>query len=155
LTVSDDFKQSAFAPDTPEVWLCLLTIEHPNIDPAIRVVNNTENVTSNGEQFIGFPFEITLPDQREDAPPRARIVIDNVSREIAQAVRLIVSAPSVKIQIVRADDPNTVEVSWPFFSLRNVKWDVNQISGDLTIEDFTGEPYPAGIFSPASFPGVI
>jgi hypothetical protein len=132
-----------------------LTISHPDINPAIRVVNNTEDVTSRGETFVAFPFDLTLPDQREDAPPRARIVIDNVSREISQSVRSITSAPSVTLEIIRAAAPDTVEASWPFFSLRNVKWDINQISGDLTVEDFTSEPYPAGIFSPASFPGVL
>ena len=146
---------SAFAQDTDEVWLVLITIDHDDLAQPIRVVNNTEDITSNGETFVGFPFDITLPDAREDAPPRARLVIDNVSREIAQAVRTITSAPTVTIEVVRAGDPDTVEQSWPFFKLRNVKWDVAQVSGDLTLEDFTREPYPAGIFSPASFPGLF
>lgn len=147
--------ESAFASDTADVWLVLLTIAHDAIDPPIRVVNNTEDVTSRGETFTAYPFNLVLPDEREDAPPRARLEIDNVSREIAQAIRSITSAPTVTIEIIRAADPDTVEMSWPFFSLRNIKWDSKVVSGDLTVEDFTSEPYPAGIFSPASFPGVF
>jgi hypothetical protein len=153
--VTDALTASAFAADTDEVWLVLVTIEHADISPPIRVVNNTENITSRSELFVAFPFSITLPDSREDAPPRARLTIDNVSREIAQAVRTITSAPVVTIEVVRAADPDTVEISWPFFTLRNIKWDAGKVSGELTLEDFTSEPYPAGIFSPASFPGLF
>jgi len=146
---------SAFAADTDDVWLVLVTIDHDDLSQPIRVVNNTEDITSNGNSFVAFPFDITLPDARDDAPPRARLAIDNVSREIAEAVRSITTAPTVTIEIIRAADPDTVEISWPFFRLRNVKWDVAKVTGDLTLEDFTSEPYPAGIFSPASFPGLF
>jgi len=153
--VTTDLTTSAFAQETDEVWLVLVTIDHADLSQPIRVVNNTEDVTSGGDTYVAFPFDITLPDAREDAPPRARLVIDNVSREIAEAIRTISSAPSVTLEVIRAADPDTIEISWPFFKLRNVKWDVGKVSGDLTLEDFTSEPYPAGIFSPASFPGLF
>lgn len=153
--MSTTLTQSAFAQETDEVWLVLLTISHPDIDPSIRVVNNSVNVTSRGNEFVNFPFDITLPDQREDSPSRARLSIDNVSREIAQAIRQISTPPNVLIEIIRAADPDTVEMSWPFFQLRNVKWDAQSVSGELMLEDFTDEPYPAGTFSPPSFPGLF
>ena len=153
--MTTDLTTSAFAQETDEVWLVLVTIDHADLSQPIRVVNNTEDVTSGGDTYVAFPFDITLPDAREDAPPRARLVIDNVSREIAEAIRTISSAPSVTLEVIRAADPDTIEISWPFFKLRNVKWDVGKVSGDLTLEDFTSEPYPAGIFSPASFPGLF
>lgn len=153
--MTTELTTSAFAQETDEVWLVLITIDHDDLSQAIRVVNNTEDVTSRGDTYTAFPFDITLPDAREDAPPRARLVIDNVSREIAEAVRSISSAASVTLEVIRAADPDVVERSWPFFKLRNVKWDVGKVSGDLTLEDFTSEPYPAGIFSPASFPGLL
>lgn len=146
---------SAYAQSTDEVWLVLVTIEHDDLSAPIRVVNNTEDVTSGGDTYTAFPFDITLPDAREDAPPRARLAIDNVSREIAQAIRSISSAATVTLEVIRAADPDTIEISWPFFKLTNVKWDVAQVSGDLTLEDFTSEPFPAGIFSPAGFPGLF
>jgi hypothetical protein len=155
VTVSETGRQSAFAADTDDVWLVLLTIDHPDIDPPVRVVNNTEDITSRGDEFIGFPFDITLPDSREGAPPLARLAIDNASREIAQAIRLISSPPTILIEIIRASEPDVVEMSFPFFTLRNVRWNASEVTGDITLEDFTSEPYPGGIFSPASFPGIF
>tara|TARA_B100000700_G_scaffold189815_1_gene209165 strand:- start:36360 stop:36824 length:465 start_codon:yes stop_codon:yes gene_type:complete len=152
---TDVLREAAFAQETSEVFLALLTISHPDIDPSIRVVNNTENITSRGEEFVAFPFEPVLPDQREDAPSRARVVIDNVTREVAQAVRSTSTPPDMLLEVIRAADPDTVELTWPNFQLRNVKWDAGTLSGDLVLEDFTAEPYPAGRFSPASFPGLF
>lgn len=152
--VSAAFKQAAFAQDTGDVILVLLTISHPSISPSIRVVNNTQQITSRGETYEPFPFEVTLPDQREDAPPSARLSIDNISREIGQAIRSITSPAFLTIEVIRAADPDVVEKRWPNFTLRDVKWDWGKVSGDLRIDDFTTEPYPAGIFSPASFLGL-
>lgn len=155
MTVTTTFRQSAYAADTADLWLVLVTIDHDDLAEPIRVVNNTEDVTSGGDLYVGFPFDVTLPDEREEAPSAARLSIDNVSREIAEAVRSVSSAPTVTLEVIRAAAPDTVEVSWPFFSLRNVKWDAFKVSGDLVLEDFTSEPYPAAIFSPASWPGLF
>lgn len=146
---------SAFAADTDDVWLVLIKIDHADLAEPIRVVNNMEDITSSGDLYVGFPFDITLPDSREDAAPRARLSIDNVSREIAEAIRTITGAPDVTISVIRAADPDMVEITWPSFIMRNVKWDVDKVYGDLVLEDFTSEPYPAGVFSPASFPGLF
>lgn len=153
--VSTTFTTSAFAQDATDVWLVLLTIDHASLSDPIRVVNNTQNITSNGNSFVAFPFEITLPDNRDGAAPRAELSIDNVSREIGEAVRGMDSPASVKIEIIRADAPDTIEIEWPYFTLRNVIMNAQAVSGDLMFEDFVSEPYPAGKFVPSHFPGLF
>ena len=151
---SVEFIRSAFAADTDEVWLILLTLSHADLSDDIRVVHNQESVNSRGMLFVGFAFEISLPLDSSERPPVAELRIDNVSTEIAQAVRSITTAPSVKIEVIRAADPDTVELSLEGFLLRNVQWDATTVTGALALEDVVTEPYPAGIFSPASFPGL-
>src|SRR3546814_2953364 len=104
MTISTTGRASAYAQDTDEVWLVLLTIDHANIDPSVRVVNNTEAITSRSNEYVAFPFDITLPDSREGSPPAARLAIDNVSRKIAEAVRTINTTADVTIQIIRASE---------------------------------------------------
>lgn len=135
--------------------LILITIDHDDLPSAIRVVNNNENVVSRGEEFIAFPFDIAIPDSLENAPPSAKLRIDNVSREIGQAIRLIRSPPRITIEIVRMETPDIVEMSFPEMRLRNVRVDALTVSGDLAFEDLTREPYPAHTFSPANFPGLV
>ena len=155
MTVSAAFKREVYDSETGQAFLILLTIDHADISPPIRVVNNTTNITSRGDEFIAFPFDIDLPDSTRESLPRARLSIDNVSREIAQAIRKITSPATVLIEVIRASDPDTVEIGFPVFKLRDVKWDVLQVSGDLVVEDLTTEPFPVGQFTPAEFPGIF
>jgi hypothetical protein len=102
---------------------------------------------------VAFPFEITLPND-DDGQISARLSIDNTDRQIVAAVRQMSSYAAVNIKIIRADAPDTVEAEFPDFRLSNVNYDAATVSGDLTIEDFTQEPFPAETFSPAKFPGL-
>ena len=154
MTITDDLKAEAWAPES-DLPLVLLTITHEALGEPLRLVNNRENITSNGQTYIAFPFEITLPDSNEDAPPRAMVRIDNVSREIGQAIRLMTSAAAVAIAVVRQEDPDTVEME--FTGMRNggVQYDAMKVEFDLVFEDLAREPFPALTFSPAEFPGLI
>lgn len=154
MTISQALKEEAWsaASDLP---LVLLTLDHDDLAAPIRVVNDREDVTSGGNVYVAFPFEIALPDQLEDAAPGARLQISNVSREIGQAVRDISSAPTVTIQVIRRDTPNTIELQFPAMYLRNVRFDALWVTGDLEFEDLGREPFPAHTFSPANFPGLV
>ncbi|MEM9681627.1 MAG: DUF1833 family protein [Pseudomonadota bacterium] len=155
MTISTPAREHLFAQESDEVFLVLLTIDHEVLATPIRVVNNLEEVTSRGEDFIAFPFDITLPDSHEGATPAARLTIDNVSREIGEAVRQMTSPPTVLIEIIMASAPDTVEASFPGFLMRNIKTDATKVTGELVVEDLTREPYPAVSFTPGRFPGVF
>lgn len=155
MALSNAFKTAAFAQETDDVFLVLLTIAHADISPSIRVVNDNQNITSNSNLFTAFPFDILLPDSKEESVPRAQLSIDNVSREIQQHIRSITTPPTVAIEIIRAEAPDTIEKSWSPFTLRNVEWDFANMTGDLLLENIQIEPFPLGLFSPADFPGVV
>lgn len=149
------FRQAVNAQETPEVFLILVTIAHASLDPPIRPVRNNEDIPSNGETFIRCPFEITLPIDDADQPPRAKLRIDNVDRRIVQAIRAATSAPTVTIQIVLASDPDTLEAEFTDLTLREATYDVGVVTGDLVPDLFAAEPYPGDVFSPALFPGMF
>ena len=154
MPISDDLKVEAWAAESDLPWV-LLKIDHADLSTPIRLVNNKVEIISNGETFNAFPFRISLPDNLEDAPPRAQLRIDNVSREIGEAIRSISTPADVTIQVVRQDDPDTIEASWPAMRLTNARYDALTVRGDLEFEDLTREPYPAHTFSPAEFPGLV
>ena len=154
MPISDTLRGDAYAAES-DLPLVLLKIDHADINPPIRVVNNKVDITSNGDVFVAFAFSITLPDIIEGAPPRAQLRIDNVSREIGEAIRAISSPAAVTIQVVRQDDTDTIEASWPAMRLTNVRYNALTVRGDLEFEDLTAEPYPWPTFSPAEFPGLV
>lgn len=152
---SAELRQAVYAQETAEEFVVLIAIAHPDLETSIRVNSSGKDTISNGETFFAYPFEVVLPDDVDDRPPRAKLRIDNISQEIVLAVRTISSAPFVTIQIVMVSSPNTIEAEFPDFLLSNITYDQLTVEGDLTLEEFIGEPYPARVFSPADFPGLF
>ena len=162
-SVSNALKNAAYASQTDEAFLTLLTIDHETLDEPIRVTTDpfetltsgVKGVVSNGIEYIALPFEITFPDENEDQLPRARLTIDNIDRSIILAVRQINSPADMNIKIVLASDPDTVEAEIKNFQLRNISADALTVQGELTTIQFDGEPYPAGRFTTSEFTGMF
>ena len=150
-TLTQPTRQAVFASQTGEAFLALITIDHAELAQAVRVTSDAVATTSRGDSFVAFPFEVVLPEDNSERPPRARLKIDNVDRAILRQLRAISSPATVLIEMVRGDDPDTVEASFPDFKLRDVGYDVLAVEGSLDLEDFISEPFPAGVFSPGNF----
>lgn len=163
--LSLDMRQAMFAQETGEVAVGLLTITHPSLsDPIVISTDPTERystdplvygTTSRGTQFIYVGMAVTLPDEQDKAPPASKLIISNVTRDLVPLARSVSSPPSVKIEIVRAAAPDTVEISVPAMDMVNLQYDSGQLTFDLAIDAFALEPFPAGNYDPASFPGLF
>lgn len=155
MTIDLEVQGEMFAEETADGLMVLLTITHSALSVDIRVALNNATVTSRGEEFLPYPFDITLPTDDPDSPPRARLAIDNVSLELTQAIRSIQGAAAVLIEVVQLNDPDSVQLAFPELALRNVRWDASRLTGDLVSEDLQTEPWPALSFTPAHFPGLF
>ena len=154
-TVSAAFKQAIFAQETNEAFMLLVTISHASLAAPIRVCANGQDIVSNGNTFVGFPVQISLPSDEDDNAPTANMTIDNIDLQIIIGLRALTSPPNVDVAIVLASNPNLVEISMPTFKLRNVTYDSMTVTGELKVDDLTEEPYPADQFSPPLFPGIF
>jgi hypothetical protein len=121
----------------------------------IRVANNTANIHQSGKLYLPFPFQINMPDEREDRMPNVQLRIDNVNQQIITALRQLDTAPTVALSVVLDSDPEVVEAG-PFnFTLRRGTYDANSVVGDLEYEDVLREPIPGHAFTPSDFPAVF
>lgn len=143
------------AQETGDAFLVLLTLSHPQLAEPLRVTSDAVATVSRGHDFIPFPFELSLPDDAHNASPEARLAIDNIDRQVVRAVRQLNSAPYVLIEVVRAAEPDAVEAQFHDFRLTDVSYDSRVVEGNLSVEDFTAEPFPAFLFSPGAFPGLF
>jgi hypothetical protein len=153
--VSAEFKEAMYAAQTGDGFIILLTLRHDDLDPPIRVCDNNKNVTSRGNEFITYPFEISFPDISDERPPQAQLKIDNVHRDIIQNLRLIRTPIFVDVEVVRIKDNHTVEVEFLDFIMRNITYDELTITGALVLESLLVEPYPADTYVPSKFPGLF
>lgn len=153
-TLSTAALQSALDDYSTEVWLVLLEATHADLPDPIRVVRNYEDIESNGDTYVAFPFEIELPDQDAERPSQCKVTIDNVSREILTSLRSISSPADVAIRVVLASQPDTVEIEFTGLKLRNIQYDAGQITGELLFEDVATEPVSKDM-TPQWFPGLF
>lgn len=154
-TTSDDFRTAAFAPETGEVLISLLTIEHEDLAEPLRLCNNSANLWSRGELYLALPFTLTLPDDSEENPPEARITLDNISRELVAVIRSITTAPMVTLELVRSGDLDQVEAYYTDFQMRRITYEALTLQADLFLENLDREPWPSGRYIPAMFRGLF
>ena len=69
--------EAAFAPETAATFLILAEFSHDDLAQTIRVANNRQDVTSNGNVYTGVPFSIRLITD-DERPPRGEIEVQNV-----------------------------------------------------------------------------
>lgn len=165
-SLSTSFKEAILAPEIEEVFVLLLTIDHPDLTEPIRISSDNKDeffvdgikvrgTISQGKNFIYYPTQIRLPDDGEEIVSSFTIQIDNINQEVMRAIRQLNTPPTVTIQVITASHPNTVEIELSGFQLTNVDADTFVISANLTLKTFTGEPFPGGQMLPSNFAGVF
>lgn len=165
--LSSEFLRGAFAQETGICPVFLLTITHDGLtqpirvssDPTVRLQETATDVIygtrSRGNDFVFFPFRLTLPTDEDDGPQNMQLSLDNVTREYMSILRSISGPPSVTTEIVLSESPDLVEATWPEYLLTEVKYDALTITGTLMLETLYREPFPALAFSPGYFPALF
>jgi hypothetical protein len=147
--------QAIFTQDTGEVFLMCLTIDGPGLAAPIRLVDDQQDLVRTAGTFQAFPFQIAMPQESEDQLPQVQLVVDNVDRQIVQAIRALTSPPTVTLEVVLASSPNTLEAGPFAMTLRHSDYDATAVSGTLGYEDMLNEPFPKDSFTPTNSPGLF
>lgn len=167
MTISVNFRQSAYASETGRVAIMLITFTHADLvapiristDPTQRIIETDEHIgygtISRGETFVYLPVRLRLPDDSDSGPGEMQLELDNVDRGMTQAIREIFSPINVKVEIVMDNALDTVDLEWPEYVLSNISYDATTITGTMLLENLVREPFPGLSFSPSTAPGVF
>lgn len=151
-TLAELFKQT-----TDSAYLWLLTISHSDFTTQ-RFVNNTANVTSNGNSYTRFAFGVVPPPDTDETNIRGRLVLDNAGRDLVSALRSVSGSReriSVAFDLIDSADPDTLLLSYVNHKITNVSYNASTIVCDLTIDNLLAEPFPGDTMTPATFPGLF
>lgn len=146
-------KPAIFQSTTNEAFLWLLTIT--SADETLRVVNNMEDITSRGNLFTAYPFDISLPVEDGSKQLSLTLTIDNVDQVLIKALRGFLEPPTMMLELVLSSDVDTVEKKIDFLRLANVEYDQLQIRGQLQPNNVLANAFPASNYDPAQFPGLF
>lgn len=157
--------RALFAQESGEIPAFLLTITHPTLaapillstDQTIRLTEDplTYGTISRGNTYLWAGVGLQLPDEQDGTAPAAKLVIENVTRDLIPLVRSIQTPAQIKIEAVLISAPDTVEITMPSFDMTNLQYDMATLQFDLTMDALTTEPFPAGTFGPANFPDLF
>lgn len=139
-----------------EAPLGLLEIDHPDLAAPVRVVNDNQNLTHQGNLFVAIDFAVSLPNDMEKQVPRAEIGMDNVGRELTQWLEASGGGEGAQVRIIQVmrDDPDVVE--WETTTdLSNVEMDWARINGVLGYEDLLNRPGVLLRYDPQTAPGIF
>jgi len=153
---SANFKSTLAEVNAPEAPLILLEIDHEALSAPIYVVNDTDEVVSNGNTYIAFPFRCVLPDDFESQIPKARLAIVNVGRELMYWIETTSGGQGSTCtfkQILRSN-PNLVE--WEItMNLYNVSVTMQEITAELGFENLFSKPAISRQYRPDTASGLF
>lgn len=168
-SMSPEAIKAVFSPDSDADLLLLLTIYDPDNSSTVvarladgyttRISETADEViygvTSRGNNFTFLPMEISLPTEEEAQAPRCSVTIHDVTRYVVPIIRGLSGPPKVKLELVLSKSPDTVEASFAGFYFSHFTYNVDQVTGSLSMIDYEREPFPMHSFTPAYFPGIF
>jgi hypothetical protein len=164
-TLSLQFREAMHAQQTDVVPIVLLLIEHPDLDEPVRLSSDPTvrlqespllyGTVAQGETWTFLPFSLVWPEEKDEGAPVQKLQIDNIDRELIRLLRSTISPALVQAFIVLSSAPDVIEIEGAPFDLTMADYDARSISMTLNIDALAFEPFPAGGFTPAAFPGLF
>ena len=148
-------REQIFATTSDQAFLVLATVRHEPTNTVFRVVNNTENIISRGEEFVAYPFSLILPSESGEGIGAATFEIDNVDLTLIDMLRGAIQAPRMDIEVILSSIPDVVEIGVYDIAMREVTWDVSTIRGKLLNEDVLSSGFPGYSYTPAEWQGLF
>ena len=164
-TVSLTFRTAMEAQETGLVPIVLLIVTHANLAQPIRLSSDpTQRLTTDplvygtlhqGNNYLFLPFAAILPDDKEDAPTTARLVISNVDRSLIPLLRTEFVPPAVTIRLISSAALDDVEIEYQPLDIASFTATADFIEIALAEDALMHEPYPWGEVTPSHFPGLF
>ena len=134
--------------------LMLLKIDFPNGN-SFYYVNNTQNITSNGQEYSAFPFQFNLPNDEVDSVPELSITLDNIGLELINDFSQNTDSINCEINLVFASNPDYSELKISNLVVKNISYDKSFININLGYDDILNLQVPSDTYNPIDFPGIF
>jgi hypothetical protein len=165
-TISLNLRNALYAQNTNEVPVVLIKLWATDVPgTVIRISTDPTTLISTAPQIYGtlsggawhyfYPIMVQLPDIIDERAPTAKLAIENVSRDMVSFVRNMAAPGKCDIKVVLAATPNTIEIDYPDFDILSSQYNESILSIEVGLNALDQEPFPAGLFTPAGFPGLF
>lgn len=167
--VSLNARAAQDAATSDEVEVLLVRITHPDLDEPLRLSSDPTTRISTDPLAYGtvsrwgapagavhwFVLASTmLPDDTDDAPAAATLILEAVDRDMATILRSTTIRATVAMAVVLASSPDVVEAEWTELQLVSAEGDAGEIRLSISRDPITSEPWPSRRMTRTAFPGL-
>jgi hypothetical protein len=153
---SANYREAVNSTSADELPVLLLEITHPDLPTPVRVVNDAQDLVSNGNTFTAVPFRAKFPEEPESGLPRAELAIDNIGKELVQWIDASGGGQNAScrmMQVLRSD-PNTLEFDITL-ALTNLQVTATEVRGLLGFDDLLNRTAVTWTYKPELAPGLF
>lgn len=143
-----------YCQESDDPFLTLVTISHSSFSD-IRLVNNTQNITSNGLLYTSFPIKIGLPVDDGETARELTLTLDNVGLDLVDAIRTVTDPMDVKIEMVLASIPDEVQISFTELKIQTISYNKTGITARLFMDGFLNTEISGEKYVPSLYPGLF
>lgn len=153
--LSQPAREAVTAPETAAVFLTLLTIKVDD-EPILYLVNDKQELVSQGNTYIPCAFQALLPDQTSDGNKTCKLQIDNSDIALYKSIKAAIGKRiSASVAVVLSTTPDVYEQGPLDFVLRNISVTAQSITGELYDSYIQDRKFTALVYSPDEFPGMF
>lgn len=156
MTYSTPARRNLLATSADEPMLELLEITHPDLAVPIRVVNDVQSITVQGNEFIACPFTLARPDDVDQQTPTAKISVDNIGRELTQWLEYSNGGKGARCRImaVMRSSPSVIEFDMTL-DLSGLSINNQTVDGSLGFQNTLMQPAVTIRYDPITSPGMF
>jgi len=146
--------QEIYSQESGDPFLALFTLSHPTFD-TIYLVNNTEDIVSNGITFQAFPVNLVFPVDDGETVREVLLTLDNVSQLLIDELRSVTDYINVNINMVLASNPDNTEVELGELRIKTIEYNALRITARLYMDDLLNTELPNEKYTPSLYPGLF
>lgn len=142
-----------------------IRVIYDNRDWTARLENDAPLNPGEFVNFIGFTFDMTLPDLDVTSTPELKITIDNVSQEIhANIAAASISSELTQVTYrpyLSSDIDGNGNLQYPqvdpplHLNVTTIKVDTKKITATASFADMSNKSFPLDLYNTSRFPGLL
>lgn len=147
-------RHKANADPVSDAHILLLAFQEDGDSAVHRAAQNNEDITHNGQTYVGTAIEIHLPNSSE-GENTVRLSMSNLSRTVGAAIIRARNRIGCRLILIDYSAPDTAIIdTLDQFVLKNVQGDSVEISAEIGLRAALQEPVPFQRTNRLTFPGV-
>lgn len=156
MSYTDKAKRALNATSAEEPVLELIEITHPDLAVPARFVNDTQDITCQGNLFYATAFRLTRPDDVDQQTPTAKLAVDNIGRELTQWLEVSNGGKKAKCRVlaVLRSEPDVFQYDMTL-DLTGISITNLEVSGSLGFQNSLMLPAVAVRYDPITAPGTV